>query len=133
MDFDLPTHFRLLRLAWLRALVCEQMSTNVFKVHSHSRPGWAYQVDVASGICGCEARGECSHLALARDRWFELEAEPLAYVEYHHQRRLDNMTLHLRSDLHASDKKYLKHCIALAEAKYAPPVVETAVTSELPF
>lgn len=105
-----PSHFRILRLAILRGLTCEQLSANIFKVSS-SRPDHPpYKVDAVSLLCPCDSTTYCSHLALAVDRWHEREADLMTRGDYFEARRLDFGGLHRLDDLHCDDRRFVKRC-----------------------
>lgn len=111
------SHFRLLRLAILRGLSCEQLSETTFRVSS-SRPNHPpYIVDVAKG-CPCDSALPCSHFAMALDRWHEREAGIQTKLDYFSARRLDFGSLHVR-ELHSTDRRFGKVCVERVREKYS--------------
>ena len=114
-------HFRLLRLALYRALTCEQVSPNVFRVSSSREGHPPYLVDVEKG-CPCDSSAPCSHLALAVDRWHEREADIQARGDYFASRRLDFGGM-LGRELKGDERRYVAACVERARVKYGALVV----------
>jgi hypothetical protein len=112
------SHWRMLRLAIYRGLTVEQLSETLFIVSS-SRPDHPpYTVDVHKG-CPCDSTLPCSHLAIARDRWFQREASDEMRRDYFEARSLDFGSLCVRPGLCGDDRRFMRRCVKRAEAKYA--------------
>jgi hypothetical protein len=115
---DEPDHFRMLRLAIYRALTVEQLAEHLFLVSSSREGHPPYTVDVHKG-CPCDSTLPCSHLAIAVDRWHEREASIETRADYFSARRLDFLSLHVRPGLCGDDRRFVRACVARAEAKFA--------------
>jgi len=120
---DFKTHFRLLRLAKLRGLTAEPLGDKTYKVSSHSRPGEFYLV--SDGICPCQAKGHCSHAALAIDR--ECWSDPEYFLAFVADTREVAMRHRINAKLTKEDKKFINECVrryGIASGKRGP-VFET--------
>lgn len=114
-----PEHFRMLRLAILRRLTCDQLTPNLFLVSSSREGHGPYEVDAVRLTCPCDSTSYCSHVALALDRWMQREADVQTGGDYFTARRLDFGGLPGKKDLHSDDRRYLKVCVERAREKYA--------------
>jgi hypothetical protein len=121
MDFD-ARHFHLLRMALARRLKAERLSAGVYGVTSHSVPGRVYKVPVG-GPCPCPSVKECTHLALALDRFMLEEAATLEAFEYESAKREDWKELRLRilrRQTTPLDEEYLKFAAERAAIHLEP-------------